>query len=149
VGVYFLLAGAVFTLIGLLRLRVAHQVTQIALYSTIGFFSAAVITLIPWVLNVFAPLDPLYFRVIAALSILTTTAFIITVIIRSIALAQNESLKLTQPTSHPTTGSLLAIYITVGVLTAMVWCGGFAGFIVSAVQSSSPASAPYDDERYY
>lgn len=151
-SLYFLVIGAVFTLVGLLKLRVAHQVTQVALYTTMGFLIAAVATLSPWVLDLFSPLDPLYFRVVAALSILTTTAFIIAVIIRSIALAQNDSLKLTRPTTQKIPGGLLSIYITVGVIAAMVWSAGLAGFIVSAFQSTSPYrsdSRSTERNRYY
>jgi hypothetical protein len=152
-GLYFLAIGAVFIIIGLLRLRIAHQATQIALFTSIGFITATVIALIPWTLDVFGGLDPLYFRIIAALSILATTAFLIGLIIRGIALAQNESLKLTQPQSQPTSGGLLAIYITVGVITAMVWSSGFTSFLVSGVQASMPGEphrGTYNDRsRYY
>lgn len=151
-GLYFLVLGAVFIVLGLLKLRVAHQVTQVALYSSIGLLGVTVLALVPWVLDLFAPLDPLYFRIIAALSILTTTAFIIAVIIRSIALAQNDSLKLTRPTHQSIPGGLLSVYITLGVITAMVWSGGLVGFLVSGVQSSSPYqsdSRGSERNRYY
>lgn len=151
-SLYFLIVGAVFILVGLLKLRIAHQVTQVALFTTMGFLVATVIALSPWVLNLFSPLDSLYFRVVAALSILTTTSFIIAVIIRSIALAQNDSLTLTRPATQKIPGGLLSVYITVGVIAAMVWSTGLAGFIVSAFQSTVPYrsdSRSIERNRYY
>lgn len=140
IGLYFLVLGAAFIVAGLLRLRLAQQATQIALYTSIGFIAATIVALIPWVLDLFRNFDPLYFRIIAALSILAAASFIIGVIIRGIALGQNESLKLTIPEKQPTTGGLLAVYITVGVITGIVWFTGFIGFIMSGVESTSPYS---------
>jgi hypothetical protein len=120
-----------------------------------------VLALAPWVLQVVERFDPLYFRVIAALSILTTTAFLITLILRGIALGRNEALHATKPKPEQTTGGLLAVYITLGVITSIVWCGGLTGLLVSGVQSSQPERSydryenTYDsrdrelDRRYY
>lgn len=147
-SLYFLVLGAAFIISGLLKLRVAQQTTQIALYSTIGLIAATVITLAPWVLQVVNNFDPLYFRIVAALSILATTAFIIGVIIRSIAIGRNESLKLTTPKAHPISGGMLSIYIVTGVITSIVWCIGLTAFLVSGVQASYPPSN-YENNRYY
>jgi hypothetical protein len=151
-GLYFLIIGAVFVMTGLLKLRIAHQATQIALYTSIGFIAATVGALAPWVLDVLGRVDPLYFRIVAALSILATTSLIIGIIIRGIALAQNDSLKRTRPEQQKIPGGLLAIYISVGVITAIVWSTGFTNFLVNGVQSTYPYGTydRYDGRgRYY
>jgi hypothetical protein len=63
--------------------------------------------------------------------------FIIAIILRSMALARFTELNATKPAPAPMSNGLLAIYITLGVITAMVWCSGMAGFIVSAVDSNA------------
>ena len=147
-GLYFLAMGAVFVILGLLKLRIAHQITQISLYASIGFIVITVIALTPWVLDLVTRFDPLYFRIIAALSILATTAFLIGIVVRSIALAHDDSLKLTAPVKTPYSGTMLAIYIIIGVITAIVWCVGFTMFLVSGVESASPYRN-YESTRYY
>jgi hypothetical protein len=144
-GLYFLVLGAAFIVSLLLRFRLAQQATQIALYTSIGFIVATLVALIPWVLDLFSKFDPLYFRIIAALSILAAASLIIGMIIRSIALSQNESLKLTAPQKHPITGGMLSIYITVGVITSIVWVVGFIWFVVGAVD----ANTPYERHQRY
>lgn len=147
-GLYFLALGAVFIIVGLLRLRIAHQATQVALFTAIGLTVATVLSLIPWVLQVVDKFDPLYFRIVGALAILATTSLLISVVVRSIAVGHNESLKLTAPTKQPVSGGLLAIYIITGVVTAIVWCAGLTGFLVSGVQSATPDSR-YETNHYY
>ncbi len=137
VGLYILIIGAVFIVSGILKLRIKHQPTLISMYVTIGAVAAIVIALVPWVLKLADPLDPLYYRVIAALSIFASTAFLIAIILRSIAVARHAELKIIKPT-QPMSGGLLAIYITIGTIAAMVWSIGFAAFVVSAFQSSYP-----------
>ena len=147
-GLYFLIIGAVFVITGILKLRIVHQTTQIALYTTIGLIAATVATLAPWVLQIVVNFDPLYFRIVAALSILTTASFLISLILRGIALGHTPALKTTAPVSQPIPGGLLAIYIVVGVLTSFVWMGGFVGFVASGVEAST--SHYYtDSNRYY
>lgn len=139
-SLYLLILGAVFIVVGLLRLRLAAQATQIALYTSIGLVLATVVSVAPWVLHVVPDFDPLYFRVVAALSILAATSLIISVVLRAIALGRNDNLKLTAPQKHPIPGGLLAIYITLGVITAMVWSSGLTAFLVSGFQASYPSS---------
>ena len=148
VGLYFLVIGAVFVITGILKLRINLQSTKIGIYVTIGAISAFVIALIPWVLQIFTPLDPLYFRIVAALSIFTSTAFLITIILRAIALSHHAELSSTKPSSKLAPSGLLAIYITIGTITAMVWCAGLTGFLVSAVQSGQPTHDTHYN-RYY
>lgn len=148
VGLYILILGGVFIAIGALRLRVAHQATQIALFSTIGLVAATILSLVPWVLDLFGSLDPLYFRIVSALAILTSASFLIGLILRGIAVGRRPELKETAPASHQIPGGLLAIYITLGSLAAIVWSVGLTGFIVSGVEASNPhPTHKYD--RYY
>lgn len=148
-SLYFLIIGAAFIIVGLLRLRVAQQATQIAIYSSIGLIVATVLAIAPWVLQVISDFDPLYFRIVAALSILATTALLIGTVIRAIAVGHNDNLKLTAPKKEPTSGGLLAIYITVGTITAIVWCIGLTAFLVDGIQSSYPNSRSNSTNRYY
>ncbi len=148
-SMYFLILGAAFIVVGLLRLRLQQQATQVAIYSSIGLIVITVLALIPWVLNVVEDFDALYFRIVAALSILATTALLIGVVIRAIALGRNEALKLTAPAKTQTPGGLLAIYITVGVITSIVWCVGLTAFLVDGIQSSYPNSRNDSTNRYY
>ncbi|MDB5162774.1 MAG: hypothetical protein JWO54_955 [Candidatus Saccharibacteria bacterium] len=147
-GLYFLIIGAVFIITGILKLRLNHKATKAGLYTSIGSITVLVITLAPWVLHIVDRFDPLYFRSVAALSIFSSTAFLIAIILRGIALARHPELKATIPATHPIPGNLLAIYITVGTITAMVWCSGLAGFLISAVENTRPA---FDNgyNRYY
>ncbi|MES2630421.1 MAG: hypothetical protein V4611_00485 [Patescibacteria group bacterium] len=148
-GLYLLVIGAVFIISGLLKLRIKHDITKIILYTTIGSIAAIVIALVPWVLNLVNDFDPLYFRIIAALSIFASTAFLIGIILRAIALSRHPELQTTKPIAHPMSGGLLAIYITIGTITAMVWCAGFTGFLVSAVQSGQPSYDSSNYNKYY
>ena len=147
-GLYFLVLGAVFIIIGILKLRAKHQATSFGIYITVGAIAAFVIALIPWVLQIFSSFDPFYYRIIAALSIFSSTAFIITVIVRGIALNRHTNLAATKPVSQPIPTGLLTIYIVVGSVAAMVWCAGLGGFLISAIQTSQPT---YDRgyNKYY
>jgi hypothetical protein len=147
-GLYILIIGAVFIISGLLKLRLNHKATKIGLYAAIITISALVITLAPWVLQVVDRFDPLYFRIVAALSILASTVFLIAIIFRGIAIARQPELSATKPVTKPIPGGLLAIYIAVASIVGMVWCAGLAGFLGSAVDSSYPT---YNDStnRYY
>ena len=148
VGLYVLVIGAVFIITGILKLRISHQATRILLQITVGAISAIVIALIPWVLQLWTPLDPFYFRIVAALSIFASASFLIAIILRSIALARHTELNASKPVTTPIPSGLLAIYITVGTITAMVWCAGLGGFLISAVEASHPVtSRSYN--RYY
>lgn len=148
-SMYFLILGAAFIVVGLLRLRLQQQATQIAIYSSIGLIAITVIALTPWVLNVVDNFDELYYRIIAALAILATTTLLIGIVIRAIALGRDETLKLTAPAKTPTPPGLLAIYITVGSLAAIVWCIGLTAFLVDGIQSSYPDSQYKSTNRYY
>ncbi len=148
-SLYVLIMGAVFIIAGILKLFVNKQAIKVGIYTTIGSIAALVIALTPWILHIFVRFDPLYFRIIAALAILASTAFIITVILRAIALARQPELNITKPVSKPIPQGLLAIYITVGILLSMFWWTGLVGFVVSAVQSSEPTYERDQYNRYY
>lgn len=150
-GLYFLIVGAVFTIIGTLRLRVAQQAVRTGIYVTTGLTAATVIALAPWILKVVPTFDPLYYRIVAALAILASTGFLISLVLRGIAVGRDHLLRDTAPKSSPIPAGLLAIYIVTGVITAMVWTAGLTGFIVSGVQSASGySSSSYSNSpRYY
>lgn len=137
-GLYFLILGAIFIILGTLRLRVQQTATQIGSYITVGLVSAMVVAVAPWILKVVDKFDPLYFRIVAALAILAATSFLITLVLRGIAVGHNAELKKRVAPEHQIPGGLLAIYITVGVIASLVWFSGFIGFIVSAADSSRP-----------
>ena len=144
---YFLLLGAVFIIVGTLKLRVNQTATQVALYTSTGLIALTVLTLIPWVLDLFAELDPVYYRVLAALSILATTAYMVAIIIRGIATSNDPSLKLVNQDGDKVSGGMLAIYITLGTVASFVWFIGFVALLVTGVQSSSPTPSTDRDYR--
>ena len=146
-GLYMLVIGAVFIITGIVKLRINQKATKIGLYVSAGSIAALIIAIAPWVLQVVEEFDPAYFRLVAALTIFSSTAFLIALILRGIALARDSALLSTKPVSKPIPGGLLAIYITAGIIAAMVWCGGLSAFIVSAVQSGQPDYTTSD--RYY
>lgn len=149
---YFLVLGAVFVVLGAQKLRIAHTATETALNTTIGFIALTVISLVPWVMNWFTPLDSLYFRIVAALSILATTSYMITIVLRGIALGQAPELRATRPVGEPIPGGLMAIYITLGSMTAFVWCMGFFALLVSGItanSSTSTRSSQQKTQQYY
>lgn len=148
-GFYFLILGAAFIMAGTLKLRIAHTATQAAIYASAGFIGITVLALAPWVLDLFSPLDQLYYRIVAALSIVTTTVYMIAIILRGIALGHNNALKATRPLSEPTPGGMLAILITLGTLTSIVWFFGLIALIVNGVEAGNPNR--YDNPRtdYY
>lgn len=147
-GFYFLVLGAAFIVTGILKLRLTHQATQISLFTSIGLIAATILALAPWVLQVVTTFDPLYYRIVAALSILATASFLIAIILRGIALGHDPLLKSTAPKKQPVAGGMLAIYITTGVITSLVWFTGFMGFVVSGVYASYPQN-DNSYNRYY
>lgn len=144
-GLYVLALGGVFMIIGALKLRIAHQATQVALYTTIGLIVATVLSLIPWVLDLFTDPEPLYYRIVAALAILSTTSFLISLILRGIALGHKPELKSTAPAKTPVSTGMMAIYITVGTLVAFVWFVGFIIFASTSLMTSRVDSYTYPD----
>lgn len=144
---YFLVLGTMFIIVGALKLRIAQTATQVALYTATGLISLTVLALVPWVLDLF-PLDPVYYRIVAALSILATTAYMVAIIVRGIALGNNQSLKDSKPVSEKTPGGMLAIYISLGVIASFVWFFGFISLLVSGVEASS-SKPSYSEQRQY
>lgn len=68
-GFYFLILGAAFVVVGYAKkLRIRHTAAQSTLYASVGLIGISVLALAPWViLDLFNPLDELYFRIVAAL----------------------------------------------------------------------------------
>ncbi len=147
-GLYILVIGAVFIVIGTLRLRVAQQATQIAINTSVGLTAATTMALVPWVLQIATPLDPLYYRIVAALAILATTVFLISLILRGIAVGRTPKLRESAAATPATPGGLLAIYITIGTIAAFVWFFGFSAFVVNSVEASNPQPQRYERSRY-
>lgn len=145
---YFMFLGIAFVITGTLKLRIAQTATQVALYTATGLVALTVLALTPWVLDLFT-LDPMYYRIIAALSILATTTYMVGVIIRGIALANDQQLKASKPVSEKTSGGMLAIYISLGVITAMVWFVGVIALLMSGVQASNAADRDARGTRDY
>lgn len=129
VGLYFLALGGAFIITALLRIRTKSPAHQVATNTSIGFVIATLAVLSPWVLQVVTLFDPLYYRIVAALSILSTVSFLISIILRAIA---ND--KKTEPVvkEQPLPNGMLAIYILVGIITAIVWNGGLIALIASS-----------------
>lgn len=149
-GLYYFALGAVYIIIGQLRLRIANQATLVSIYTSIGFIVATIAVLTPWVLQIYTSFDPLYYRVVAALTILAATSYLIGIVMRGIAISKDKTLKLSAPERHPVSGGLFSIYIIAGVITGLVWFGGFTAFLISGVQASNPYSTNYyEDSRYY
>ncbi len=152
---YFLILGTVYIISGSLKLRIAHTATQVTLYTAVGLISLAVLSLVPWVLDIFSPFDPIYFRIIAALSILATTAYMIAIIMRGLAIGRNQAIKATRPVGPKTPSGLLAIYITLGVFASIVWLVGIVALTADGLESTNPIpSRSYDrydtyEDPYY
>lgn len=147
---YFLVIGSAFLVTATLKLRIAHKPTSILLNSSIGLVVAWTILLAPWVFEVVERFNPLYYRVAGALTILLTTVFLIGIIVRAIAVAHSAEVraKAQQKVKVPITGGLLAIYITLGTITAFVWFGGIIGFIIDGVSDTSFYERPANTRTY-
>lgn len=141
-GLYFLAIGGAFIITALLRLRVNNQSVQISINTSVGLVAAALVALTPWVLKVVPNFDPLYFRIVGALSILASASFLIAFIFRGIATSKDASLP-KQPQQHNLPGGLLAIYIIVGIVTAIVWNVGFASLIDSGSRANETQELRY------
>ena len=136
-GLYFLFLGAAYIIAGTLKLRINHGVTTASIFVSIGLIAITVLGLVPWALDLFAPLSQEYFRFIAALSILTATAYLVAIILRSIALGNNSQLLATRSAAGKTPGGMLAVIITIGTITAIVWMFGSIVLIVDGVRSTN------------
>ena len=129
---YAVTIGAAFIATGVLKLRnSAHKATSIATYVTIGLVVAFVIALIPWLFTTdLRTLGDLYYRIIGAISILFATAFSLAVIFNRIAASQHKvHTKKAQPA---TPGGLVAIYITIGIVTSFYWMIGAFALLITA-----------------
>lgn len=144
VGLYFLAIGGAFIIAALLRLRLPQRGAQIANNTSIGFIAITLLVLAPWVLQVIPQFDPLYFRIVAALAILSSTSFLIALILRGIARNKNPELiqKIAQPNLP---NGMLAIYILVGIMTAIVWNTG----LFTLVENGSSASRSHTPHTRY
>ncbi len=146
---YMLVIGIAFLVAAVGRLRIKNAPTDMTLNIALGSIVAWGISLVPWVFAVVDTFDPLYFRIVAALSILVGTLMIIALILRTIAKSRSKDIqaevKRTAAHAH-LPGGMLAYYITVGVLTSMIWFGGMIAFIADGVNTSREDTYDlYDD----
>lgn len=124
---YILFLGTAFILAGTLKLRINQNTAQVSLYTAIGLLGLTIVSAIPWVLKVAESFDASYFRIIAALSILSTTAYMVAIILRGIALAKDPSLtNSSHLVKEGTPSGLMAYYVTLGAITAILWLTGFS-----------------------
>ena len=135
-GLYFLAIGGAYIIAALLRFKEKQQSLQIAANTSAGFVGVTLVAIAPFVLKVVPHFDPLYFRVVAALSILSSASFLITLILRSIA--RNKQPELKTQKHHDLPNGMLAIYIVTGVITAIVWNVGLAALIDSGSRANTP-----------
>lgn len=136
VGLYFLAIGGAYIITALLQKKLPQRAAQIAVNTSVGFVVVTLLTLAPWVVRVVPHFDPLYFRVAAALAILSSTSFLITLILRGIARNKNPELA-TEPSHHGLPNGMLAIYIIVGVMTVIAWNAGLVSLIDSGAAASN------------
>lgn len=138
-GLYTLAVGGAFIISALLGMRLKQHAAYIATTTSIGFVIATLIALAPWVLNVVHSFDPLYYRSIAALSILASASFLISLIFRGIAQSKQPELRKKNHAIIP--NGMLAVYIIVGIITATSWMVGLS----TIVDEGTGVTAPYSN----
>lgn len=134
VSAYFTVMAGAFLVDGALRLSLKSRVVKSLSYGTSAAIGLLVASLLPWILagdkTVFGDL---YYRIIAAISIVIVTMVIITAIMNRITAYQRPD---SRPAKSPSmSGGLVAIVATVGTITAMFMMGGIAVFVVAATNS--------------
>lgn len=136
---YTLAIGSAFIATGILKLRIAHRNTNIAVYATIFFLALLTLVLVPWVLSPDASwLGSFYYRLIGAITILGATSVSLSVIFNRIAVSQNPALVVKPAQRVDIPGGLLAIYIVIGTIVAFTWMFGLSALIVSASNVNRP-----------
>lgn len=140
--VYMLVIGVAFLITWIERIKVAHQATKIGVYASIALVGIFGGLIVPWIVLDQGILPELYYRLVAAASILAATTLSVTAIVRTIAVAQHPELKATGPVHEPYRGGMLGILITVGVVVALFWLYGMFAIIGSA--STTSYDTPYD-----
>ncbi|UTX51589.1 hypothetical protein KI440_01390 [Candidatus Saccharibacteria bacterium TM7i] len=142
VGLYFLAIGGAYIVAALLRLRLPQRTAHIAVNTSVGFVVVTLLALTPWVLHVVENFDPLYFRIVAALSILSSASFLISLILRGIASSKNPELR--KINRHDLPNGMLSIYIVVGVITAITWNVGLVSLIDSGSSANNSSHTRYN-----
>jgi hypothetical protein len=148
--IYMLLIGAAFLVSAVLKLRIAHKLTTIMTYVTVGLITLLTLLFVPWIIaDSWLVLDAFYYRAVGAAGILAATSLVITAIVNRIAVGQKAALRV-QPKHAPIPGGMLAIYINVGIIVAFFWLYGFFAFMIEASQNNTPQAPaqPYYDYRY-
>lgn len=134
---YSLAIGVAFITTALVKLSIKHKLTKGLIYGTIGTVLVWSLALIPWIFKVVDEFNPVYFRALGALTILISTLFIITIILRTVAISKDTGLKLTKPKSASLSGGLLAYYIVVGVFVSVIWMAGMVSLIIDSVKQEN------------
>lgn len=135
---YTLAIGGAFIISALLGMRLKQHAAYIATTTSIGFVIVTLLALTPWVFDIVRVFDPLYYRGIAALSILASASFLISLIFRGIAQSKHPELKKKQHAIIP--NGLLAVYIIVGIATATSWMVGASVLIDGGAETTAPYS---------
>lgn len=133
---YSLLIGWSFIVTGALALRTHHMAVRGLIISGVALLSVWVLALVPWVLAFVERFDPLYYRAISALTVLTTTIFLVAIIMRAVTAGtkpKNIPEKATK--AKPTVSThMIVIYVLVGSLVSLVWLGGMIAFVIDGVR---------------
>ena len=148
---YMLVIGSAFVVTGVLRLRIGHRNTDIAVLTTVALFALLTVVLVPWVFtHTPSDLGSLYYRIVGAITILAATTLSLSVIFNRIAVSQHPELGKNLNTRINLPGGMLAIYIVIGVVAAFTWSFGLFALIGSAA-SVDRVQAPYNyynDSQY-
>lgn len=153
-GIYALVIGMAFIVQAIGTARLPHKVVNGLYLLTLTLIGVLTAMLAIWILVGSEGLDPLFYRGLGAISILAATALIVLAIIRRITVSKQPELASMKPHHPATPGGMVAIYVVVGVITAMIWFVGFAALMVSGTYSGFEGStrSPYydsSDSDYY
>lgn len=136
VALHFTVMAGAFLIEATLRLSLHHRLVRALSTGTSASVGLLVAALIPWVLagdrQIFGDL---YYRIIAAISIIIVTMVIITAIMNRITVYQRPESRLATTQAMP--GGMVAIISVVGVITGMFMIFGIATFAVAATSLPS------------
>lgn len=140
-GVYALVIGAAFILKGVFMMNRKHTAIQSLVYATAGLVGLLTAMLATWILLDEGVLGDLFYRGVAAVSILAVTVLIVTIIVSRILISKHPELA-HRAAGQPIPGGMLAIYITVGVIVALYWFGGFVALLIAATRATDKPATP-------
>lgn len=124
------LSGA-FLVEGMLRLSLNHKVVKTLSYASSGAVVLFVVILSPWIiLSEKNEFGDLYYRIVAAVSIVIVTMLIVTAIMNRITVYQRPETRLAS--GQAMAPGLVAIVATVGSFVGLFMLFGIAVFVVAA-----------------